>query len=198
MALEYVTLYDPPEKRRGKAQGGVEERFTEAGVMFAMALYLLNTAKEATVYIHPDGEHAKRFDIAGWLSKAGFTKVDSLGSTFYGGTYKRGLETIVVNPRSGVGDVVGIVDDRAIVIECKGGAINTTHAGQVSRLRRGLCESVGLLMARKPDEAREIAAVPWTPVTERLAVQMMPRCERAGIEIALVKRDGTILWAESK
>jgi len=192
--MEYVTQYDPPEKRRAKANGGVEERLTEASVMLAMARYILDNATEATVSIHPDGEHAKRFDIPDWLSRAGFVKAESLGSTSYGGTYRRELETVVVNPRSGVGDVVGVVDGRTIVIECKGGTINSTHAGQLSRLRRGLCEAVGLLMARPFDGAREIAAVPWTPETERLATRMAARCQRAGIEIALVRRDGSIFW----
>jgi len=190
----YVTTHEPPDKRRAKAQGGVEERLTEASVMLAMAAYILDSATEAEVHVHPDGEHAKRFDIPGWLSRAGFSKTESRGSTAYGGTYRRGSEAVVVDPRSGVGDVTGIVDGRRVVIECKGGTINTTHAGQLSRLRQGLCETVGLLMARPLDGAREIAAVPWTAETERLAARMAPRCSKAGIEIALVRRDGTIIW----
>jgi len=192
--LEYVTRYDPPEKRRAKAKGGIEERLTEASIMLAMARYILDNATAATVSIHPDGEHAKCFDIPDWLSRAGFVKTDSLGSTSYGGTYRRALETVIVNPRSGIGDVVGEVDGRTIIVECKGGTINSTHAGQLSRLRRGLCEAVGLLMARPVDGAREIVAVPWTSETERLAKKMAARCSRAGIEIALVRRDGTLLW----
>ncbi|WP_445464572.1 hypothetical protein [Faunimonas sp. B44] len=158
--MDYVTRHEPPETRRAKAQGGVEARLTEAAVMLAMASYILDSASEATVSIHPDGEHAKRFDIPAWLRRAGFEKRESLGRTPYGGTYRRGLETVVVNPRSGVGDLVGVVDGRIVVIECKGGTINSTHAGQLSRLRSGLCEAVGLLMARPDDGAREIAAVP--------------------------------------
>ena len=196
--VKYVTQYDPPETRRAKAVGGVEERMSEAGVMLAMARYILDNAAEATVRIHPDGEHAKRFDIPGWLSNSGFEKIRSLGSTVYGGEYHRGSETVIVHPRSGLGDVVGIVDGRNVVIECKGGTINSTHAGQLSRLRRGLCEAVGLLMARPFDAAREIAAVPWTRETERLAARMVSRCARAGIEIALVRRDGAIVWVEEK
>lgn len=192
--MEYVTLYDPPEKRRSKADGGIEERLTEASIMLAMARYILDNATRATVSIHPDGEHAKRFDIPDWLSRAGFAKIESLGSTSYGGTYRRELETVVVNPRSGVGDVVGEVDGQKVFIECKGGTINSRHAGQLSRLRRGLCEAVGLLMARQVDGVREIAAVPWTPETERLAARMTPRCQRAGIEVALVRRNGKIVW----
>ncbi len=97
----FATFHEPPEKRRAKAAGGVEEKLTEAAVMFAMACYVLDNATAATtVSIHPDGEHAKRFDISGWLRRAGFVKIESLGSTSYGGTYRRGSETVVVDPVS--------------------------------------------------------------------------------------------------
>jgi hypothetical protein len=192
--LSYVTRYVPPEARKAKAAGGVEERLTEAGVMLAIASHLLDQAREATVWIHPDGEHAKRFDIPAFLAGAGFEKVESKGSTAYGGTYRRGSETVIVDPRSGRGDVVGSLDGRKVVVECKGGTINSTHAGQLSRLRRGLCEAVGLLMTRPSDGAREIAAVPFAQETERLARRMADRCLEAGIEIALVRRDGAIVW----
>jgi len=99
-----------------------------------------------------------------------------------------------VNPKSGVGDVVGELDGRKVVVECKGGVVNSTHAGQVSRLRRGICEALGLLMAREPDGAREIVAVPETHVTRSMAERMTPRCTQVGIEIALVRRDGSIDW----
>ena len=195
MSSEFVTTYNPPEKRRSYAEGGIEERLTEAGVMLALALHLLGSSHEGTVSIHPDGEHAKRFDIPEWLNRHGFCKVQALGKTAYGGIYRRGSETIRVDPRSGNCDVVGEIDGQRVVIECKGGTINSRHAGQLSRLRRGLCEAIGLLLARPPDGSREIAAVPWTVETARLADRMAARCRRAGIDIALVRRDGSIDWA---
>lgn len=81
-----------------------------------------------------------------------------------------------------------------VLVECKGGTINTTHAGQPSRLRRGLCEAVGPLLARPEDSAKEIAAAPWTTETASLAARMDPRCRMAKIEIALVQRDGSLVW----
>lgn len=196
--MEYVTQHDPPEKRRSKAQGGVEERLTEASIMLAMACYILDNATAATVTIYPDGEHAKRFNIPAWLENAGFEKTSSRGTTSYGGTYKRVHETLIVDPRSGFGDVVGEMAGRPIVVECKGGTINSSHAGQLSRLRRGLCEAVGLLMARPRDGAREVAAVPWTRETERLAKRMASRCASIGVELALVRRDGAIDWVSEE
>jgi hypothetical protein len=112
-----------------------------------------------------------------------------------GQVHPDGEQDIIINPKSGLGDVTGEIDGRPVHVECKGGTINTTHPGQMSKLRRGLCEAVGLLMARQSDEAREIAAIPWTPVTGRLAKSMSGRCTKAGIEIALVKRDGSICGA---
>ena len=61
-----------------------------------------------------------------------------LGKTAYGGTYADGNgKTIVINPSSGRGDVVAESDGMRIVAECKGGIVNTRHAGQLSRLRQG-------------------------------------------------------------
>ncbi|MGQ7791095.1 hypothetical protein ACUN0C_01660 [Faunimonas sp. B44] len=37
-----------------------------------------------------------------------------------------------------------------------------------------------------------------TAETARLAARMAPRCSRAGIEIALVRDDGTIVWAHER
>jgi hypothetical protein len=53
----------------------------------------------------------------------------------------------VVNPSSGRGDVVAEGQGFGIVAECKGVIVNTRHAGQTSRLRQGLCETIGLSLA---------------------------------------------------
>lgn len=107
-------------------------------------MHLLRTQGVRDVRIHSDGEHGKQFDFAGWLERRIFTKISSLGSTAYGGVYRNALgQTITVNSNSGLGDVVAEVGDHIIVAECKGGIINTRHPGQVSRLYKGLCETVG-------------------------------------------------------
>jgi hypothetical protein len=87
---------------------------------------------------------------------------------------------------------VAEADGQIISAECKGGGIiNTRHAGQVSRLYRGLCETVGLLMAT-PSQGRQVAVVPLTDGTLRLAERLAPRCALAGIEIALVSSRGQV------
>ena len=161
--------------------------------MLAFAMHLLRTQGALDVRIHPDGEHGKQFDFAAWLGRRGFTKVSGIGNTTYGGAYRNPAgQTITVHPKSGLGDVVTEVGNHIILAECKGGIINTRHSGQVSRLYRGLCEAVGLLMAT-PSQGRQIAVVPLTEVTLRLAERLVPRCALAGIEIALVGSHGEVM-----
>ncbi|GAA0598120.1 hypothetical protein GCM10009099_39130 [Caenispirillum bisanense] len=161
--------------------------------MLAYAMHLLRTQGARDVRIHPDGEHGKQFDFAAWLGRREFTKFSSLGSTSYGGVYRNSAgQTITVHPKPGLGDVVAEVGNCVISAECKGGIINTRHAGQVSRLYRGLCETIGLLMAT-PSQGRQIAVVPLTESTLRLAERLAPRCAVAGIEIALVGSYGEVM-----
>jgi len=165
--------------------------------MVTYAMHLLRTEGAQDVRIHPDGEHGKQFDFAGWLLRRQFAKVSSLGSTAYGGIYRNPAgQTITVNPRSGLGDVVAEIGDNIITAECKGGIINTRHPGQVSRLYKGLCETVGMLMAT-PSQGREVAVVPLTESTLRLAERLVPRCALAGVEIALVGSPGEVMDVKS-
>ena len=160
--------------------------------MLAYAMHLLRTEDAREVRIHPDGEHGKQFDFAGWLAGRDFAKVSTLGSTAYGGVYRNPAgQTITVHPKSGLGDVVAEAGGRIISAECKGGIINTRHPGQVSRLYKGLCETVGLLMAT-PAQGRQVAVAPLTEGTLRLAERLAPRCALAGIEIALVGARGQV------
>jgi hypothetical protein len=183
----------PPPSRRGKATHEREHRFYEGKVMLAYAMHLLRTEKTTEVHVHPDGMHGKQFDLSAWLKRQGFRLVSRLGKTAYGGTYSDASgRMIVINPRSGQGDVTATVGGGSIWAECKGGIINTTHAGQVSKLYRGLCETVGLLMAT-PAHGRQVAVVPHTERTFRLAKRLAPRCNQAGIELALVKSDGQVI-----
>ncbi|MCA1542037.1 hypothetical protein I6F18_18940 [Bradyrhizobium sp. NBAIM32] len=61
----------------------------------------------------------------------------------------------------------------------------------MSRLYKGFCETVGLLMAN-PSPGRQIAVVLRTNATQKLAQRLASRCAVAGIEIALVGGRGEI------
>ncbi|OJY73613.1 MAG: hypothetical protein BGP12_13555 [Rhodospirillales bacterium 70-18] len=190
---DLVTVLEPPPNRVGKATEGHEHHLYEGAVMVAYAMHLLRAEGARDVRIHPDGEHGKQFDFSGWLELRDFIKASSLGTTAYGGVYRNTLgQTVTVHPKSGLGDVVAQVGDLILSAECKGGIINTRHSGQVSRLYKGLCETVGMLMAT-PSPGRQVAVVPLTDGTRRLAERLAPRCALAGIEIALVGSRGQVL-----
>jgi len=190
---DLVTALAPPPNRAAKADGDHEHHLYEGAVMVAYAMHLLRTQPTSEVRIHPDGEHGKQFDFAGWLSRHGFGMISSIGTTAYGGAYQDAQgRVIVVNPKSGVGDVVADIGGVTLSAECKGGIINTRHPGQVSRLYKGLCETVGMLMAN-PSSGRQVAVVPFTESTLRLATRLSPRCALAGIELALVDRRGQVI-----
>lgn len=194
---DLVTALEPPPNRVGKSDGAHEHHLYEGAVMVAYAMHLLRTANAQHVRVHPDGEHGKQFDFAAWLLRRDFAKVSSLGTTAYGGVYRNAAgQTVTVNPKSGLGDVVAEVGDHIISAECKGGITNTRHPGQVSRLYKGLCETVGLLMAT-PSQGRQVAVVPLTEGTLRLAARLAPRCALAGIEIALVGSRGEVMAVKS-
>lgn len=189
---DLVTALSPPPNRIGKSDGEHEHHLYEGAIMVAYAMHLLRTQDTQHVRVHPDGEHGKQFDFAAWLLRRDFIKISSVGTTSYGGTYRNSTgQEITVNPKSGLGDVVAEVGEHVISAECKGGIINTRHSGQVSRLYRGLCETVGMLMAT-PSQGQQVAVVPFTEGTLRLAERLAPRCALAGIEIALVGSRGEV------
>lgn len=189
---DLVIAAAPPPNRVGKHDGEHEHHLYEGAVMLAYAMHLLRTQETQHVHVHPDGEHGKQFNFEAWLLRRGFGKVSDIGSTTYGGDYKSAEgKTITINPKSGLGDVVAQVAGQTISAECKGGIINTRHSGQRSRLYKGLCETVGMLMAAE-QQMRQVAVVPMTETTLRLATRLAPRCWRAGIEIALVGSRGEV------
>ena len=163
--------------------------------MLAMAEWMFGLGA-TEVKIHPDGMHLKGFDVRGWLETEGFAKTADMGRTPAGGVYKRGEQTVIVDPRPGIGDVVAIIDGARIEIEAKGGCINSRHPGLLSKLRKHLYETVGMLLDSCNDADRLIAAVPRHTETERVAQRMSKRCHAAGIEIALVSGDGSVWIVE--
>jgi len=190
---DLLTAKPPPPNRVGKCEGDCELHLYEGAVMVAYAMHLFRTFNVEQVEIHPDGEHGKQFDFVGWLARRGFRKMSDKGRTSYGGTYRDDAgRQIDIDPKSGVGDVVANLSEGTLSAECKGGIINTRHPGQLSRLRRGLCEAVGLLMATE-SPGRQVAVVPYTKATEEMARRLAPRCAKAGIKIALVKGRGEVI-----
>lgn len=191
----YLTEHVPPEKRRKYCDDGIELKLSEAAVQLAFGLYLLNHPEGGSeVEIFPDGEHAKRFDIPGFLRAEGFELSSPLGATSYGGVYFDGVRTITVNPRSqhGRGDVVGSISGVVVRAECKGGIVNSKHSGALSKVRSGFNELIGQTISMPEDGSRHVAVAPRTAASEIQASRLRSRCAAAGIEIALVNSDGTV------
>src|SRR5258708_33916430 len=99
----FINVREPPPNRRALCDGGQECHLTEAAVMIAFALHLLQNGA-SQVDLHPDGEHGKRHDIEATLEAHGFKQTTKSGTTRYGGTYSRGHQIAIVNPRSGLCD----------------------------------------------------------------------------------------------
>ena len=164
-------------------------------VMSAFAMHLLATTPGLQrVDIHPDGEHAKRFNFSRWLERLQFFLAKQEGKNLQGGRYVSASgKEIYISFKSGLGDVVADFGNRRIVAECKGGIINTTHSGQTSRLRKGLCEAIGQSFSIPVAEGtRQFAVVPRTKTTVKLANQIWRRAKNASIEIALIDRHGSV------
>jgi hypothetical protein len=168
-----------------------DRHFYEGAVMLAYAMHLFRTESVREVRIHPDGQHARQFDFPGWLEKRGFRRVASARTPFAGTFEDADRRQIVIHPQAGLSDVTADANGVIIEAECKGGAIKTTHIGRLSRLDKSLCEIIGRLMS-KPRKGRQVAVMPCTHVTMRLARKLAPRCAAAGIEIALVGERGKV------
>ncbi len=162
--------------------------------MLAVARWMFELGAEE-VCVHPDGMHTKQFDICGWLKKEGFEKIAAKGKTREAGTYTRDRQTLVVEFQPGRGDVVADVQGCHVVVEAKGGIVNTRHPGQKSKLRKHLYEAVGMLLDGPDNADRLIAAVPRHPETKKIANRMAGRCLDVGIQISLVSEEGDVKCA---
>ena len=116
--MTFVTERMPPDGRVSRCDGPLERHLTEAAVMLAVAQWLFASGA-GTVQVHPDGVHAKHFDMRGWLENAGFEKVSAKGTTREAGRYTRNRQCLLVDFRPGRGDVVASVDGRRVVVEAK-------------------------------------------------------------------------------
>ncbi|MCY3770197.1 MAG: hypothetical protein OXG56_12660 [Gammaproteobacteria bacterium] len=189
--MTFITKKPPPRGRVGQCDGDFEEHLYEAAVMLAVAQWMFDRGANK-VCLHPDGQHAKQFDIFEWLMDKGYERICKIGQTRDAGIYSRKHQTLVIEFKPGQGDIVTHLGDCRVVVEAKGGIINTRHSGQKSKLRKHLYEAVGMLLDERTDADRLIAAVPFHQETKRIACRMVGRCRDAGIEIALVSGSGEI------
>jgi hypothetical protein len=179
---------------RPRAVVGEDLYLSEVEVMLAMAEWLF-TQGACHATIHPDGMHLLRYDLSPRLERDGFRREGDAKAPQR--LYRRGETTLTVYSRPGLGDVTAEIRGQTVQIETKGGYIASGHAGRRSRLRSGLSEVVGQLMASQRQDARLIAAVPDNAEIERVAQRMAVRCALIGIEIALVDERGSVRFVEA-
>jgi hypothetical protein len=116
--MDLIVELEPPGKRRAGCKGAMERHLPEAAVMLAFATHLLNTTPGLRhVEIHPDGEHARQFDIRRWLEEFGFHHHDPIGKTASGGAYRRNGQTLIVSFKPGLGHVVAATATATIIAE---------------------------------------------------------------------------------
>lgn len=189
--MTFIIEKPPPSGRIGKHTGKFEQHLYEAAVMLAIARWMFEVGAKK-VYLYPDGQHAKQFEICRWLENEGFEKIAAKGKTPVAGTYTRQHQTLYVEFKPGQGDVVADVEGCRVVVEAKGGIINTSYPGKKSELRKHLYEAVGMLVGGPKNADRLIVAVPLHTETKRITERMVKRCRNVGIEIALISGDGAV------
>jgi hypothetical protein len=174
------------------------DRMLEAEVALRLALYLLSLPDSGSMAsVTMDGIKVRglpAFDIDGSMAQAGWSQIKAPNVTCstWTGAYSCGEKTIRVHSRAGEGDVVTHVNGRRIAAKCtKGPLVRRAANPEVSLLMEALGQALVLDVAR--DDA-VVVAVPDTPGFRQLADQWRgrPLVKKAGIQIALVSRDGTV------
>src|SRR5713226_1931143 len=146
----------PDAARVGACDGDVEHHLPEGAVMVAFAMHLLRTVPGLRqVSIHPDGEHGKQFDFRGWLRNRGFTMIASAGKrrTAAPMPRQRDRRSLSIRVRAAA-TYLRKVTDLALLPNARAGSSTPNMPGRQSRLRQGLCETVGLSLASPVSEGR--------------------------------------------
>ncbi|WP_262030471.1 hypothetical protein [Microvirga sp. Mcv34] len=156
-----------------------------SGAMASVAIDAASTKVRETV----------TFDIGRFMAVTGWEpiKEPQLGRNAWTGAYRRGDKTIRVHSRPGEGDVVATVDGRRIIAECTNGPlVHKAGRAEHSLLTTALGQT--LLFDVSADDIA-VVAVPDTLFFRRLAEvwRERPLVSRAGIKIALVNRNGTVV-----
>ena len=176
-----------------------EDRMPEAEVALRLAFHLLSMpGAESKVYVAIDGAQIRVhgdevFPISAFLADMGWRQVKQIGQNDWRGWYERSGQRLWIHSRSGVGDVVAHVGAQRVRAECKGGPlVKLSGSKEYPRLRGTL----GQVITVEEVDANDVlaVAVPGTPRFRKLAEKWReaPLVKRAGIQILLVDRDGTV------
>jgi hypothetical protein len=176
------------------------DRMPEAEVSLRLAEFILSLPRSgAMASVAIDGASIKVgdaviFNIGRFMVGTGWEQIKEpqVGRNAWTGAYRRGDKTIRVHSRRGEGEVVAQVNGRRIIAECKKGPlVRKPGSPEYPLLTTALGQA--LLFDVSADDI-VVAAVPDTPVFRKLAEtwRSRPLVRRAGIQLALVHRDGTV------
>jgi hypothetical protein len=176
------------------------DRMLEVEVALRLAAFLLSLPRSGSIAsVAIDGASLKvrdviLFDIAQFMTGTGWEQVKEpqVGRNAWTGTYRRGNKTIRVHSRASGGDVVARVDGRRIIAACQKGPLVRRTGGPESPL---LTMALGQALLFDVDTNDiVVVAVPDTPAFHRLADvwRGRPLLKRAGIQLALVHRNGAV------
>lgn len=176
------------------SEAEVAIRFAERFLTFPGAAAQAMVAIDGAVVEVTD--KARFFEIESFLAGNGWKLVRQDGKRPWHGVYARRRQELRISSKSGAADVVLQLGDRRVVAECKGGPLVKKPG---SPERRILTEALGqaLIWNALPKDLI-IAAVPDTPAFRSLvgSWQQRPLVRNAGIQLALVARDGAVSGCE--
>jgi hypothetical protein len=192
------------ETRRSKEEARMPyslpgDRMPEAEVSLRLAFHLLDLpGSQRVARVAIDGAQVKVgrdriFPIVAFLAETGWTQVRQRGSNAWQGDYVNGDQHLIIHSRPGVGDVVMQVGDQRVRAECKGGPLVRSPSSQeYPILRRALGQVITVQQVDRGDVL--LVAVPQSPKLRELASRWRdaPLVQRAGIQIVLVGRDGSV------
>lgn len=174
------------------------DRMSEAEVAVRLAGFLLSlpdATPTADVAIDGAGVSVggvQIFALPEFLTQLGWQQITQSGKNAWSGAYERDGKRLTIHSKSGVGDVVARVNGARIIAECKKGPLIKKPGSPEYPL---LTTAIGqvLLTRAEPNDVL-VAAVPDTPAFRRIAAEWRERAgiKRAGINICLVARDGTV------
>jgi len=171
----------------------------EAEVSLRLAFYLLSRPESgATAVVAIDGAHVRVhgeevFPLARFLELAGWRQTEQQGKNPWQGNYTRDGKTLLITPKSGIGDVVAAIAGKNVRAECKKGPLIPKKGNPEFPLIR---EAIGQLMTVEKVTENDflVVGIPCTEGFRKLARrwQGRPLMVQTKITIALIGRDGVV------
>ena len=176
-----------------------EDRMPEAEVALRLAFHLLaSPSSQGTASVAIDGAQirvhgSEVFPIESFLRDRGWKQIGQEGKNDWQGSYEKGEHRLVIQARSGEGDVRAQIGSRRVRAECKGGPrIAKPGSREYPILHGALGQAITAKAVKDGDVL--VVAVPGTDRFRTLADRWCDRrlLAQSGIQIVLVSRKGRV------